>query len=44
MAIAIRIILGLASIFATVGLLFSGHVFWAAVFFALTTYLAIARS
>jgi hypothetical protein len=44
MAIAIRIILGLVSVFATVGFLFSGYLFWAAAFFLLTTYLALARS
>jgi hypothetical protein len=37
-----RILLALASIFATVGLLFSGHLLWATAFFLLAAYLAIA--
>jgi hypothetical protein len=41
MSVLARIVIALASIFATVGFLFSGQLLWAAVFFLLAAYLAI---
>jgi hypothetical protein len=42
MRIGARIVIALVSIFATVGFLFSGQLLWAAAFFLLATYLAVA--
>jgi hypothetical protein len=41
MSVFARIVIALASIFATVGFLFSGQLLWAAAFFLLAAYLAI---
>jgi hypothetical protein len=42
MVIVVRIIVAVASILATVGFLFSGHIFWAALFFLVSLYVATA--
>jgi hypothetical protein len=42
MIIVVRIIVAVTSILATVGFLFSGHIFWAALFFLVSLYVATA--